>query len=282
MLKREASLRDQRGTQTKRSCAYCGGPDLSREHLIPAGYFDRAGRASEFVGNIKAGETEKFVSVEPTIADVCGDCNSGVLSRLDSYFLTLFDRYFSKIVVRGERISFEFNFDELLRWLLKMGYNMGRARKWDGIQNLAACKDYIRLGKPRPTNITVLMQGTTPGLIPGTRPPTELIPDIFTVNAIRVPGIANNFSFILHLGIHCFQFYVLFHDPAISTFERKNRVTTFQRTFRGTYELCLSRNVLKIYPPSVTLWDLLNGPFWEAGWVQHLRHHFGPARHDKP
>jgi hypothetical protein len=268
------------GTKQKRSCAYCGGAGLTREHLIPQGYFDRTGRAAEFIANIKVGSADKFISVEPTIADVCGDCNSGVLSRLDGYFLALFDRYFSKIVVRGEQISFEYNFDELLRWLLKMGYNMGRARQWDGIQNLAACKDYIQFGKPRPSDITVLMQATTPGFIP-TRPRTELLPDIFTVNAMRVPRIAKNFSFILHLGIHCFQFYVLFHDQAINGFERKNRVKTFQRTFRGAYELCPNRKVIKIYPASVTLWDLLNGPFWEAGWAQHLKHHFGYARRDK-
>ena len=125
------------------------------------------------MANIKAGAADKIVSTEPTILDVCGNCNSGVLSQLDSYFLVLFDRHFTNVVVSGEQISVDFKFDELLRWLLKMGYNMGRARQWDGVHNLAACKDYIRFATPRPSNITVLLQATPPGLIPGPQP-TEL------------------------------------------------------------------------------------------------------------
>src|SRR5713226_6296106 len=96
----------------RRSCAYCGGTELTREHLLPQGYFDRTGGAADFVANIKAGAADKILSIEPTIADVCRNCNNGVLSRLDSYFLALFDRYFTNVVGRGEQISVDFNFDE--------------------------------------------------------------------------------------------------------------------------------------------------------------------------
>jgi len=269
------------GSKQKRSCAYCGGGELTREHLIPQGYFDRTGGAAEYVANIKVGvTTEKFLSSEPTIADVCGCCNNGVLSRLDSYFLILFDRYFSNVVVRGRRISFKFDFDKLFRWLLKMGYNMGRARRWDGIQNLEACKDYIRFAAPRPNNITVLLQAATPGFIPSS-PPTEFPPEMFVVNAMRVPRLLKDFPFALHVGIHCYQFYALFHHSATKSSDRKSRVKAFQRRFLGAYELRPNKESIKIYPASVTLWDLVNGPFWEAGWVQHLRHHLGYAPRDK-
>jgi hypothetical protein len=267
------------GVQQKRSCAYCGATELTSEHLIPKGYFDRTGGAADFVANIKAGAADKILSIEPTISDVCRNCNNGVLSRLDSYFLALFDRYFTNVVVSGQQLNFDFNFDQLLRWLLKMGYNMGRARQWDGIQNLAVCKDYIRFGKPRPSTITSLLQGTTPGLIPGPQP-TELPPEIFTVNAMRVPRIVKNFAFVLHVGIHCYQFYILLHRSEMNSSERKMRVKAFQRIFRGTYEVCPSRPVMKMYPSSITLWTLLNGPLWNAGWGQYLRHHFHQARHN--
>jgi hypothetical protein len=260
-------------SQQRRSCAYCGGAELTREHLIPQGYFDRTGEARDFVANIKAGTADKILSIEPTIADVCGRCNNGVLSRLDSYFLATFDRFFTHVVVSGEQISLDFDFDELLRWLLKMGYNMGRARTWDGIHNLAVCTDYIRFGKPRPIDITVLVQATPPGLIPSPHP-AELATEIFTVNAMRIPQVAKNFAFVLHVGIHCYQFYILWHHSGTNGFERKIRGRAFQRMFRGTYEVYPRRPVMKIYPSSTTLWNLLNGPLWNAGWGQHLRHHF--------
>jgi hypothetical protein len=258
--------------QQKRSCAYCGGTGLTREHLFPQGFFDRTGGAAEYTANIKAGAADKILSIEPTIADECGDCNNGVLSQLDSYFLTLFDRHFTNVVVSGEQIDLDFNFDELFRWLLKMGYNVGRARQWDGIQNLAACKDYIRFGKPRPGNVTVLLQATTPGLIPGAER-TQFPPDMFAVNAMRVPPIVEKFAFVLHVGIHCYQFYVLFHLPEMRGSERDRRVKAFHRIFRGAYEISPSRPVMKIYPSSITLWTLLNGPFWNAGFAQNLKHH---------
>ncbi|HYL15653.1 MAG TPA: hypothetical protein VEV41_21645 [Terriglobales bacterium] len=268
----EKSVKD---AQQKRSCAYCGGTELTREHLIPQGYFDRTGRAAEFVANIKAGAADKIVSVEPTISDVCRNCNNDILSRLDSYFLVLFDRYFTNIVVSGKQIRVEFNFDELLRWLLKMGYNMGRARQWDGIQNLAGCKDYIRLGEPRPSNITVLVQAVTPGTPGGTELDTALASGFIAINAMRVPRIVKNFAFVLQVGIQCYQFYVLLHHPETNGSERRMRVKAFQRVFRGTYEVCPSRPIMKIYPSSITLWGLLSGPLWNAGWAQHLRHYFG-------
>jgi hypothetical protein len=261
------------GTQLKHSCAYCGRTELTREHLIPKGYFDRTGRAVEFVANIKAGAADKIVSVEPTISDVCRHCNNGVLSKLDTYFLALFDRYFTNVVVSGKQINMEFNFDELLRWLLKMGYNMGRARQWDGVQLLTACKDYIRFGGASPSSVTVLMQAVTPGL-------SELASGFFIVNAMRVPRIVKNFAFVLHVGIHCYQFYVLFHHPGTNGSERKMRTKAFQRIFRGTYEVCPNRPIMEVYPSSIALWDLLNGPLWNAGWAQHLKHHFGKRRTD--
>jgi hypothetical protein len=261
----------------KRSCAYCGGPELTKEHLIPKGYFDRTGNASEYTVNIKAGDADKILSIEPSIADVCRYCNNGVLSELDSYFLTLFDRYFTNVVVSDKQIDLDFNFDELLRWLLKMGYNMGRARQWDGIQYLAACKDYIRLGEPRPDSITVLLQATPPGLIPGPKS-TQLPPDMFAVNAMRVPPIVEKFAFALHVGIHCYQFYVLFHLPEIKGSERDRRVKAFQRIFRGAHEISPGKPVMKIYPSSITLWTLLHGPLWNAGFAQNLMHHLKQAR----
>ena len=130
-------ISNKSATTYQRSCAYCGEHELTKEHLIPRGYFDRVGGASKFLGNVKAGDAEKFLSIEPTISDVCRNCNNGVLSDLDNYFLSLFDRYLSSVVVSGQQLSLDLHFDELLRWLLKMGYNMGRARQWHVIQELA-------------------------------------------------------------------------------------------------------------------------------------------------
>ena len=51
---------------------------------------------------------------------MCGDCNSGVLSRLDSYGKALYERDFAAPVYACETVSFVYNGEWLLRWLLKL------------------------------------------------------------------------------------------------------------------------------------------------------------------
>jgi len=45
---------------------------------------------------------EKMVGGEPTVKDVCQECNNVVLSQLDSYGLKLYKNYFCKIAEQNE------------------------------------------------------------------------------------------------------------------------------------------------------------------------------------
>jgi hypothetical protein len=107
-----------------RVCAYCGPTDspLTREHLFSA--FLEGGGYKTFVDR-----TRKIVSRRaPRIRDVCERCNTGPLSALDAHGAELHRRYFSRLVDAPVDITFRYDFDRLLRWLLKIAYNQDRAK----------------------------------------------------------------------------------------------------------------------------------------------------------
>ncbi len=62
------------------------------------------------------------------VRDVCEECNGVKLSALDNYASRLDREYFIKIVDFSRPIKLRYEFDQLLRWLLKTTYNDDRTR----------------------------------------------------------------------------------------------------------------------------------------------------------
>ncbi|PKM79579.1 MAG: hypothetical protein CVU89_17435 [Firmicutes bacterium HGW-Firmicutes-14] len=104
-------------------CAYCGKKNkLTKEHIWPRCIIKR-------VSNYNARFSEragKFFEAELTISDVCEECNNGVLSKLDDYICEMYDKYFQHFHQKGDSVSFNYDFDKLARWLLKISYNTAR------------------------------------------------------------------------------------------------------------------------------------------------------------
>src|SRR5262245_1847826 len=111
-----------------RHCAYCGsdGP-LTREHLWPESLHRRLIEVSdEKLNKFWDRRTGKIIQGEPTLRDVCASCNNGLLSSLDSYICEVFDRSLVHIPQRFEKVTFEYDYHRLKRWLLKMCFNSAR------------------------------------------------------------------------------------------------------------------------------------------------------------
>jgi hypothetical protein len=109
-------------------CAYCGSnAPLTREHLWPAALHQRLANAREDKSSVFwLAKINKVIPNEPTVRDVCANCNNGILSALDGYICELFDRSFVTILKRYERLEFEYDYHRLKRCLLKICYNSAR------------------------------------------------------------------------------------------------------------------------------------------------------------
>src|SRR6266850_835259 len=93
---------------------------------------------------------DRFMTWEAVVRDVCDKCNNGPLSTLDGYarnFLSSIN--YKRTYVESARMEFEYKYDLLLRWLLKVSYNAARALSTVQplLQDSVA---YIRDGGDRP------------------------------------------------------------------------------------------------------------------------------------
>lgn len=130
-------------------CRYCQLEKImTREHIIPRFIYKFLKSATPpLIGwNERAG---KLISGEATIADVCGDCNGGALSDLDAYgkFFLENNGFLSKVYTK-EKTDINYNYDILLRWLLKICYNAVTAKNDPSLPYFEKHKDYILNGAP--------------------------------------------------------------------------------------------------------------------------------------
>jgi hypothetical protein len=126
-------------------CAFCGSAGrLTREHLWPASLHARLAAINEDEKNrFWLSRLAKEIEGEPTLRDVCADCNNGTLSSLDAYICELFDRSLFRILQKGEEIEFRYDYHTLKRWLLKMCYNSARIHRSADLKALRILAPYI-------------------------------------------------------------------------------------------------------------------------------------------
>ena len=238
-----------------RICAFCGSTGtLSREHLWPKCLHARSG--TTILSNV-IGETEKAVSSEQTIRDVCTACNSGPLSCLDEYISQLYDSYFQSVVRVGEGVRFRFDFNLLLRWLLKIGYNTARARKWPLSNWLEFC-DYVLGQGSRPDGCRVLLQLIVPtevhrGSIKDNPAATEIQPfpsRVATFDVRRLPG----FKLAFMVSLNSYYFYVAVETLDLPVHVRRRTFRKLVREIPGAYELSPGRRAM-VYASSMDFID---------------------------
>lgn len=106
-----------------KSCSYCEkNAPLTREHIWPDSLIEKYESLQTY-----SKREHKFYKGDPTIKDVCGHCNNVVLSKLDAYISSLYDKHLGKILLPGEPAKISYDYALLLRALLKISYNSARA-----------------------------------------------------------------------------------------------------------------------------------------------------------
>jgi hypothetical protein len=249
----------RKSVNTVRSCVYCGrGTDLTNEHVIPECYHEASG---ETISIVQTPTEDKAIPNPQEIGDVCATCNSGPLSRLDSYFAALNKEYFAAIVYPGDRIRFRYDLDLLLRFMLKIGYNVARTRKWP-LQIFQEARAFILGKEPCPSGFRIFLQLLIPTpakktnlpMTPGTRevPPLLWRADLYDVSSF--PG----FVFAGSISFMSYRFFILREDMNVPATIRKQSVTRWLKGNKGASELT-RRGDATVYASSVTVLDALNG-----------------------
>lgn len=240
-----------------RSCAYCDGTtDLTNEHVIPECYVKTLGPT---ISIVKTPAEDKAIPNAQEIGDVCAVCNNGPLSLLDTSLASLSQQYFSRIVHPGDRIRFSYDFDQLLRLVLKLGYNVARTRGWP----LAVFKEARRyiLGREKcPPRLHLFLQLLIPTpekdckytVPPGTQeiPPLPWHAELRDVSSF--PGLASEVS----ISFMSYRFFIVQEDLSVSTAVRKASLKKWLKENKGTHEL-IREGYSVVHSSSVTVVEVL-------------------------
>lgn len=105
-------------------CAYCEnvGP-LTKEHIWPSSIIKKYELKLASYNK----KLDKLVYSDPVIKDVCATCNNIHLSKVDAYLSKLYDEHLYVSLDPGDNTSISFNYEMLLRSLLKISFNSSRA-----------------------------------------------------------------------------------------------------------------------------------------------------------
>jgi hypothetical protein len=138
-------------------CAYCKQDrTVTREHVIPAFMYEfQRQNGGSFVGWNEV--AQRMVGGEGKVKDVCAECNNTTLGALDAYGKQLLlDSGLLVYNFQKPSLAVRYDFDQLLRWLLKISFNSSRG---DGVHRhlFEAWVPYI-LGKaPTPARHKVAL-----------------------------------------------------------------------------------------------------------------------------
>lgn len=132
------------------TCIYCEQQGkITQEHIFPNFLLKLNGNTGITFSNAAQGYFES----DAVVKDTCKKCNDGPLSRLDDYASSLCNKYFSQVIL--DHLTIKFDYDKLLRWVLKVTFNAQRG--FSGINKpFLHLRDYM-LGKQiRPDGLILL------------------------------------------------------------------------------------------------------------------------------
>lgn len=200
-------------------CAYCDHDNdkdkyikMTREHVFP----DFLHREQLKEGVYYSTSSRKYVKGALQVKDVCDTCNTKLLTKLDDYAKILYKDFFTRPVL--DKIIFKYNYQTLMRWILKISYNADRAFEKD-FTSLRPYRKYMIYGEPMPENI--LLFGTVMKIskING----KAIIPKDVRASVIKIPEETGGFIEIARavtINSYMFIFLIL-----------KNNITEIDKDF---------------------------------------------------
>jgi hypothetical protein len=168
----------------------------------------------------------------------------------------LFDRYFHKVAEPGSKIQFEYDHENLLRWLLKIAYNTARSSANPNLSLLHPFAPYIIRQSARPSGIELYLDTVTHNMIPTINGIKKFPATAFrSARVVGVPPLPE-WCMVRLVAINSFYFYILL----------------FQDDYRGREELAVVRRSIKgvLVPPENT--DILLPPSTTGAFEVHKDH----------
>jgi hypothetical protein len=157
------------------------------------------------------------------------------LSELDSYLCQIFDSQFAETIAPGDPAHFEYDYDYLLRALLKISFNTARAHQEQ--ESIAAHHNfisYILEGGYRPQVALMLQVVTSSEMINQANGESNVLePKVLRCGKVDYDGPLNHRFVIRMVAINSFWFYIIMPRQR----ENKAKWTKFLSNFEGGVRL---------------------------------------------
>lgn len=190
-------------------CAYCHRTaPATKEHIWPNSLIDRFEHGLKTFNH----RSSRFYSGDPVVKDVCGDCNSGRLNRLDTYLCEVFDRFMHRVLLPGEGVQLEYDYDLLLRALLKITYNSSRVMtEAKTTETLARFSSFILNGGYHP-HVVLRLQIVTASKAVNfvTEESHDFGPHALRTGTMAYEGPLQHRFFVRLIGINSYWFFLVF------------------------------------------------------------------------
>jgi len=221
-----------------RRCAYCGsaGP-LTKEHIFPDFLIRESPGYRTFVDRAR---DERVHKSPPTIRDVCGRCNNGALSALDSYGRKLTRAHFARSNAPTFPVAMTLDYHPLSRWLLKLSYNASRSQSTLGTE-YEALIPYILGDQGTPEVATTVLLGV---LAPVPATPQEIArgldaqwhPSVHTMGKLNVRAMADRVRLTTLATFNWYVFGVIVWKQGTARPARRRAVAAMEQC-NGMVEL---------------------------------------------
>lgn len=167
----------------------------------------------------------------------------------------MYETYFAKFPIPGQKIRFAFEFDLLARWLLKLAYNAARARKWptDMLAALKQTVGFIRGDELVPSNLRLYLQlirSATIEVRDGVSHETQ--PDLRRFLAFWGPGMTAGTL----VGMNAYHFHLVFWESRLTRREMQGWESKFLRATYGSAPVRSDCSRISIYTSSLNILDV--------------------------
>ncbi|WP_419683761.1 hypothetical protein ACN22W_09445 [Burkholderia theae] len=196
------------GILTMKRCAYCNvsGVKFTKEHIWPNNLIDKFEDLLTYNPR-----NENFYKGDPVVKDVCGPCNNTYLSKVDAYLAGLFDSHFANYVEAGQSAEFSYDYNALLRGLLKISYNSVRSTANEKQKNLLAkyAKQILYGGVFMSIMVRLQIVTTSKAITFLGHEIGELMPDVLRCAVVAYDGRLSNRFCVRLVGFRSYWFYLI-------------------------------------------------------------------------
>lgn len=191
-----------------KTCAYCNVASIkfTKEHIWPDNIIKKCIPLLTYNPR-----NDDFYEGDPVVKDVCEQCNNTHLSEIDVHLGNVFDRYFSNYIEAGQSTEFSYDYNMLVRGLLKISYNSTRSTKNQKQQKLLArfAKQILRGGAFPSVMVRLQIVTTSKAVTLIGHEVGALQPGVLRCAVVAYDGRFSNRFCIRLVGFRSYWFYLV-------------------------------------------------------------------------